>query len=114
MGNTYPNHNGNYYYRNHTLYHIGTLDPLVSSAVKVKLGYGALTKEEHGRVQRRPHELLLFPRIHRNIFLSRRKLRYEAVRDVFLRFWENLVSGGGLKESHAEPRPPTSGLWMSA
>ena len=28
MGNTYPNHKGNYYYRNHTLYHIGTLDPL--------------------------------------------------------------------------------------
>ena len=28
MGNTYPNHKGNYYYRNHTLCHIGTLDPL--------------------------------------------------------------------------------------
>ena len=28
MGNTYPNHEGNFYYRNHTLYHIGTLDPL--------------------------------------------------------------------------------------
>ena len=28
MGNTYPNHKGNYYYRNHTLYHTGTLDPL--------------------------------------------------------------------------------------
>ena len=28
MGYTYPNHKGNYYYRNHTLYHIGTLDPL--------------------------------------------------------------------------------------
>ena len=28
MGNTYPSHKGNYYYRNHTLYHIGTLDPL--------------------------------------------------------------------------------------
>ena len=28
MGNTYPNHKGNYYYINHTLYHIGTLDPL--------------------------------------------------------------------------------------
>ena len=28
MGNTYPNHKGNYYYRNHTLYHVGTLDPL--------------------------------------------------------------------------------------
>ena len=28
MGNPYPNHKGNYYYRNHTLYHIGTLDPL--------------------------------------------------------------------------------------
>ena len=28
MGNTYPNPKGNYYYRNHTLYHIGTLDPL--------------------------------------------------------------------------------------
>ena len=28
MGNTYPNHKGNYYYRNHTLHHIGTLDPL--------------------------------------------------------------------------------------
>ena len=28
MGNTYPNHKGNYYYRNHTLYHIATLDPL--------------------------------------------------------------------------------------
>ena len=27
MGNPYPNHTGNYYYRNHTLYHIGTLDP---------------------------------------------------------------------------------------
>ena len=27
MGNPYPNHQGNYYYRNHTLYHIGTLDP---------------------------------------------------------------------------------------
>ena len=28
MGNTYLNHKGNYYYNNHTLYHIGTLDPL--------------------------------------------------------------------------------------
>ena len=28
IGNTYPNHNGSYYYRNHTLYHISTLDPL--------------------------------------------------------------------------------------
>ena len=28
MGNIYPNHKGNYYYRNHTLYHMGTLDPL--------------------------------------------------------------------------------------
>ena len=28
MGNTYPNHKGHYYYSNHTLYHIGTLDPL--------------------------------------------------------------------------------------
>ena len=28
MGNTYPNHKGNYYYRNHALYHIGTLDRL--------------------------------------------------------------------------------------
>ena len=28
MGYTYPNHKRNYYYRNHTLYHIGTLDPL--------------------------------------------------------------------------------------
>ena len=28
MGYTYPNHKGNYYYKNHTLYHIGTLDPL--------------------------------------------------------------------------------------
>ena len=28
MGNTYSNHKGNYYYRNHTLYHVGTLDPL--------------------------------------------------------------------------------------
>ena len=28
MGNTYPNHTGKYYHRNHTLYHIGTLDPL--------------------------------------------------------------------------------------
>ena len=27
-GNTYPNHKGNYYYRDHTLYHIGTLDLL--------------------------------------------------------------------------------------
>ena len=25
MGNTYPNHKGHYYYRNHTLYHIGVL-----------------------------------------------------------------------------------------
>ena len=32
MGNTYPNHKGNYYYRNHTLYHIGTLDPLGTGA----------------------------------------------------------------------------------
>ena len=32
MGNTYPNHKGNYYYRNHTLYHIGTLDPLGNCA----------------------------------------------------------------------------------
>ena len=31
MGNTYPNHKGRYYYRNHTLYHIGTLDPLGGS-----------------------------------------------------------------------------------
>ena len=30
MGYTYPNHKGNYFYRNHTLYHIGTLDPLGS------------------------------------------------------------------------------------
>ena len=28
MGSTYPNQKGNDYYRNHTLYHIGTLDPL--------------------------------------------------------------------------------------
>ena len=28
IGNTYPNHKGSYYYGNHTLYHIGTLDPL--------------------------------------------------------------------------------------
>ena len=28
MGNPYPDHKGNYHYRNHTLYHIGTLDPL--------------------------------------------------------------------------------------
>ena len=28
MGNTYPNHKGNDNYINHTLYHIGTLDPL--------------------------------------------------------------------------------------
>ena len=28
VGYTYPNHKGSYYYRNHTLYHIGTLDPL--------------------------------------------------------------------------------------
>ena len=28
IGNTYPNHEGSYYYRNHTLYHISTLDPL--------------------------------------------------------------------------------------
>ena len=34
MGNTYPNHKGNYYYRNHTLYHIGTLDPLGYSMVQ--------------------------------------------------------------------------------
>ena len=32
MGNTYPNHKGNYYYRSHTLYHIGTLDPLGNKA----------------------------------------------------------------------------------
>ena len=28
MGYSYPNHKGNYYYRNPTLYHIGTLDSL--------------------------------------------------------------------------------------
>ena len=28
IGNTYPNHKGSYYYRNHTLYHVSTLDPL--------------------------------------------------------------------------------------
>ena len=28
VGNTYPNHKGSYYYRNHTLYHIRTLGPL--------------------------------------------------------------------------------------
>ena len=28
MEYTYPNRKGNYYYRNHTLYHVGTLDPL--------------------------------------------------------------------------------------
>ena len=28
MGKTYPDHKGNYYYRNHTSYHIVTLDPL--------------------------------------------------------------------------------------
>ena len=34
MGNTYPNHKGNDYCRNHTLYHIGTLDPLRLSRLK--------------------------------------------------------------------------------
>ena len=28
IGKTYSNHKGSYYYRNHTLYHISTLDPL--------------------------------------------------------------------------------------
>ena len=37
MGNTYPNHKGNYYYRNHTLYHIGTLDPLGSCFTECRL-----------------------------------------------------------------------------
>ena len=36
MGNTYPNQKGNYYYVNHTLYHIGTLDPSgIVSSMKV-------------------------------------------------------------------------------
>ena len=39
MGYTYPNQKGNYYYRNHTLYHIGTLDPLGGFRVK-DLGVG--------------------------------------------------------------------------
>ena len=34
MGYTYPNHKGNYYYRNPTLYHIGTLDPLGKDQAK--------------------------------------------------------------------------------
>ena len=45
MGNTYPNHEGNYYYRNHTFYHVGTLDPLGLMTVRLsthgtKLGPG--------------------------------------------------------------------------
>ena len=41
MGNTYPNHKGDYYYRNHTLYHIGTLDPL-GLATEVMFGIRSL------------------------------------------------------------------------
>ena len=41
MGNTYPNHKGNYYYRNHTLYHIGTLDPLGVGQGKERRNYYA-------------------------------------------------------------------------
>ena len=49
MGNTYPNHKGSYYYRNHTLYHISTLDPL---------GYRALQQQLHKPVCRqKPVEL---------------------------------------------------------
>ena len=40
MGNTYPNRKGNYYYRNHTLYHIGTLDPLGLECQKLQRRYG--------------------------------------------------------------------------
>ena len=39
MGNTYPNHKGNYYNRNHTLYHLSTLDPL-GRALGVEVSFG--------------------------------------------------------------------------
>ena len=45
MGNTHPNHKGNYYYRNHTLYNIGTLDPLgpLCSREDISRGYRGVT-----------------------------------------------------------------------
>ena len=42
MGNTYPNHKGNSYYRNHTLYHIGTSDPL--GKIPRQLSYNLLPR----------------------------------------------------------------------
>ena len=39
MGNTYPNQKGNSYYKNHTLYHIGTLDPFGYSRFSIGLSH---------------------------------------------------------------------------
>ena len=51
MGSTYPNHKGNYYYRNHTLYHIGTLalwvtSPGATSGAEHYVSFAALYNEE--------------------------------------------------------------------
>ena len=48
MGNTYPNHNGNYYYRNHTLYCIGTLDPLALQTVHIDVQTGLVSSCSRG------------------------------------------------------------------